>query len=708
MTPVRQRAEQVLRALAGEHARLRDDQWRAIEALVINRQRVLCVQRTGWGKSAVYFVATALLQSRHGAPAGPTVIISPLLALMRNQVDAAARAGIHARTINSANQQEWDEITGEIANGAVDVLLISPERLNNPDFRDTVLPDLAATTGLLVVDEAHCVSDWGHDFRPDYRRLRTFLAGLTPHTPVLATTATANARVVADVAEQLDPHGDALVLRGPLGRESLRLSVLDLPGPAHRLAWLADNLETLPGSGIIYTLTVAAAAETADFLRGRGYRVASYTGQDEDTDRRVAEQDLLDNKLKALVATSALGMGFDKADLGFVIHLGAPASPIAYYQQVGRAGRAVESADVVLLPGAEDAAIWRYFASLAFPPEEHVRTVLRSLSESDRPLSTAALEPLVDLRRARLEMMLKVLDVDGAVRRVKGGWEATGAEWHYDRARHQRVAAARAAEQEAMRGYVATAGCRMEFLRRRLDDPYAEPCARCDRCTGTPQPTDVSPVALAAALARLGRPGVAVPPRKMWPTGLAAVGVPLSGRIPPAEQAEVGRALGRLSDLGWGGRLRDLLADAAPDQPAPPAVLDAVVEVLKAWANGDDPWPQRPAAVVAVGSRHRPALVHSVAAHVAEVGRLPLLGTLPVVEPAGAGASRSNSAQRVKVLHASVAVPADLATALARLAGPVLLVDDYLDSGWTMALAARELRRAGAPAVLPLALAQAG
>ena len=690
----------MLRQLAGDGARLRDDQWRAIEALAVDRRRVLCVQRTGWGKSAVYFIATALLRADRAT--GPTVIVSPLLALMRNQVAAAARAGIHARTINSANQEEWHEITNAIEGGEVDVLLISPERLNNPDFRDTILPKLAATTGLLVVDEAHCVSDWGHDFRPDYRRLRSFLAGLAPRTPVLATTATANARVVADVAEQLDPTGDALVLRGPLDRESLRLAVVTLPSPAHRLAWLADHLDQLPGSGIIYTLTVAAAAETATFLRTRGFAVASYSGQDEDADRRAAEQDLLDNKLKALVATSALGMGFDKPDLGFVVHLGAPPSPIAYYQQVGRAGRAVESADVLLLPGVEDAAIWRYFASLAFPPEEQVRTVLDVLARADRPLSTAALEPMVDLRRSRLELMLKVLDVDGAVRRVRGGWEATGQPWHYDRERHRRIAQARTAEQQAMRDYQQTGGCRMEFLRRCLDDPHAQRCGRCDTCTGQPFPAEVSTEALAAAEAFLGRPGVPVAPRKLWPTGLAAVGVPLSRRIPADEQTEPGRAVGRLSDLGWGGRLRALLADGAPDQPAPPVLLDAVVEVLKAWAHGDDPWPVRPAAVVAVGSRHRPELIGSVASHVAAVGRLPLLGTVPV--DAGA-ATRANSAQRVRALHGGVTVPAELAAALT---GPVLLVDDYVDSGWTMAMVARQLRLAGATAVLPLALAVTG
>jgi ATP-dependent DNA helicase RecQ len=693
---MRDRADAILRALAGPDATLRPDQWRAVDELVNRRGRVLCVQRTGWGKSAVYFVATALLRE---SGAGPTVIVSPLLALMRNQVDAAARAGIAARTINSSNLTDWDDITAEVHAGTVDVLLISPERLNNPDFARNVLPKLGSTVGLLVVDEAHCVSDWGHDFRPDYRRLRTLLAQLSPGTPVLATTATANARVTADVAEQL---GDAVVLRGPLDRGSLRLGVLDLPSPAHRLAWLADHLDALPGSGIVYTLTVAAATETAAFLRARGYPVAAYTGQVEDAERRAAEEDLLANRVKALVATSALGMGFDKPDLGFVVHLGAPPSPIAYYQQVGRAGRAVASADVLLLPGTEDAAIWRYFASVAFPPEPAVRAVLDALSTSDRPLSTPVLETRVDLRRSRLELMLKVLDVDGAVRRVRGGWEATGAEWAHDTERYARIAAAREAEQDAMRSYLATDGCRMEYLRRCLDDPGAVPCGRCDRCAGVWFPAEVAEPALDAARAHLGRPGVTLAPRQLWPTGLAAVGVPLSGRIPAGEQAWPGRAVGRLSDLGWGGRLRALLADGAPDGAVPDDVFGAVVQTMAAWARGEDTWPQRPVAVVTVGSRRRPRLAGSLGERIAAVGRLPLLGVVATAGPAARAGG--NSAQRVRVLHDSFTVP----PLPAGLDGPVLLVDDLVDTGWTMALVARLLRQAGAPAVLPFALALSG
>ncbi|MFJ3198267.1 DEAD/DEAH box helicase [Streptomyces griseoviridis] len=715
-TELRAAADTVLARLVGDAtgtARLREDQWRAIEALVAHGRRALVVQRTGWGKSAVYFVATSLLRARGS---GPTVIVSPLLALMRNQVEAAARAGIHARTINSSNIEEWGTVQAEIAAGEVDVLLVSPERLNNPDFRDEVLPALAAATGLLVVDEAHCISDWGHDFRPDYRRLRTMLGDLPSGVPVLATTATANARVTADVAEQLGTGGssDALVLRGPLDRESLSLGVLCLPDAAHRMAWLADHLDELPGSGIIYTLTVAAAEEVTAFLRHRGHTVASYTGKTENADRQQAEDDLLANKVKALVATSALGMGFDKPDLGFVVHLGSPSSPIAYYQQVGRAGRGVEHAEVLLLPGREDEAIWEYFASLAFPSEELVRRTLDVLARAERPLSLPALEPLVELRRSRLESMLKVLDVDGAVKRVKGGWISTGQPWAYDAERYAWVARQRGAEQQAMRDYASTSGCRMEFLQRQLDDEGAKPCGRCDNCAGARFTVDMSPAALDAARVDLGRAGVEVEPRRMWPTGLPAVGVDLKGRIPAGEQAAEGRALGRLSDIGWGNRLRPMLAPTAPDGPLPDDVAHAVVGVLVDWAKGPGGWAsgaagaqQRPVGVVTVASRTRPQLVGSLGARIAEVGRLPLLGSLEYTGDT-THVSRSNSAQRLKALDGALSVPPALASALAEAQGPVLLVDDFTETGWTLAVAARMLRRAGAQGVLPLVLAVQG
>jgi ATP-dependent DNA helicase RecQ len=721
VSDLRARAEELLRALAGPTVSLREDQWRAIEALVVDRRRALVVQRTGWGKSAVYFIATALLREQG---AGATVIVSPLLALMRNQIDAAARAGITAHTINSANIEEWDDVEAAVHRGEVDVLLVSPERLNNPGFRDAVLPRLAAETGLLVIDEAHCISDWGHDFRPDYRRIRTLLEDLPKGIPVLATTATANQRVVDDVADQLRTvHAESdtarsagpgqraqfgveegeppLVLRGSLDRESLHLAVVQLPSNAHRLAWLAEQLPQLDGSGIIYTLTVAQAEAVAAFLRGHGHEVASYTGRTETADRLAAEQDLIDNKVKALVATSALGMGFDKPDLGFVIHLGAPQSPIAYYQQVGRAGRGVDRADVLLLPGTEDEDVWRYFTSVGFPPEELVRQTLSVLAESDRAVSVPALEVQVELSRSRLEQMLKVLDVDGAVRRVQGGWIATGEPWMYDAERYAKVAAVREAEQQAMRDYLATDGCRLEFLRRQLDDPEAAPCGRCDNCTGRRWSVDLSDDVVRASRAEITRPGVEVEPRSMWPSGLAKIGVKLSGRIAESERVSTGRVIGRLSDIGWGPRLRRVLHESAPDGPLPDELFNAAVEVLRTWE-----WERRPIAVAAVPSLRRPQLVTTLGERLAGIGQLEWLGSLDRSAFAAAAVSRTNSAQRVRALHDAFTVSPAQAAELERLDEPVvLLVDDVIDTGWTMALTGRELRLAGAGEVLPFALA---
>ncbi|MCY4728073.1 DEAD/DEAH box helicase [Nocardioides sp. STR2] len=698
----REAAERHLRALVGrDDARLREDQWAAIEALAVDHRRALVVQRTGWGKSAVYFVATKLLRE---AGAGPTVIVSPLLALMRNQIAAAERAGIRAVTINSTNIDQWQPIHDQIHAGEVDVLLVSPERLNNPGFRDEVLPRLAATCGLLVVDEAHCISDWGHDFRPDYRRLRTLLAELPSGIPVLATTATANARVTDDVAEQLGVHADGsadaqvLVQRGTLDRESLRLGVVQLKTPEQRLAWLADHLVEQPGSGIVYCLTVAATQEVAGYLRDRGLEVAAYSGQTEADERHALEQALVDGRVKALIATSALGMGFD-ASLGFVINLGAPSSPVAYYQQVGRAGRGTDDATVVLLPQIEDRDIWAYFASLGFPREEQVRETLAALAESDRPLSTATLETRVELGRNRLESMLKVLDVDGAVQRVQGGWVATGRPWTYDAERYARVAEAREREQQAMLGYLRTTECRMRYLREQLDDPEATDCGRCDNCGGLTLSSSVSEAAVADAGQRLSRPGVVLEPRRMWPTALANLGLDLKGKI--AAGAEPGRTVARLTDLGHGQALRALFREDTPDGPVPPGLAQAVMDVMKDWSSE---WTSRPDAIVVVESATRPTLVRDLADGLSRVMQVPVVGTWAIRDssvPPRAG--QSNSAQRVAAVRRRGGLDADVPPG-----ATVLLVDDQVATGWTLTVAATAIRAAGAAAVLPLALAAQG
>lgn len=686
-----------LRGLVGrDDAAFHDGQYEAIEALVSGRRRALVVQRTGWGKSAVYFVATLLLRRRG---AGPTVLVSPLLALMRDQIAAAERAGVRAVAINSTNAHEWVDVVAQLDRDEVDVLLVSPERLNNPGFREQQLPMLVRRMGMLVVDEAHCISDWGHDFRPDYRRLRELIAQMPSEVPVLATTATANSRVVADVEEQLGVAGgeeQVLTIRGPLARSSLRLGVLRMSDAARRLAWLLDHINELPGSGIIYTLTVAAAVDTARLLREHGHEVRAYTGQTDADERAESEGMLGRNEVKALVATSALGMGFDKPDLGFVVHLGAPSSPVAYYQQVGRAGRASESADVLLLPGPEDRDIWHYFATASMPDQERAERVISALG--DDPISTPALEAMVDIRRSPLELLLKVLDVDGAVRRVQGGWIATGQSWTYDRERYERIAAERVAEQQSMLEYEQTDGCRMEFLQRSLDDSTAVPCGRCDNCAGAWFPTEIGVKASSAASESLDRVGVAIEPRRQWPSVADRLGVPVKGRIAADEQAGEGRALARLTDVGWGGELRTLFAAGSPDAAVSPKMLAACVRVLAGWG-----WDERPVAVVAMPSRSHPLLVDSLARGIAEVGRLPFVGRLESVDGGPSGQAGGNSAFRLAGVWDRFS-----AEGLDLPAGPVLLVDDHADTRWTLTVAARVLRQAGASAVLPFVLALRG
>ena len=703
---LRDEALEVLRALTGRpEADFHDGQFEAIEALVAHHRRALVVQRTGWGKSAVYFIS-ALLQRRAGA--GPALIVSPLLALMRDQVAAAERAGVRAAAINSANVTEWADIERLLDDDALDVLLVSPERLVNPRFRAEQLPRLVATAGLVVIDEAHCISDWGHDFRPDYRRIRTLIAELPADVPVLATTATANERVVTDVAEQMAAGGhEVFTLRGALARESLRLGVLELGTSWRRLAWLSQHLADLPGSGIVYCLTVSSAEDTAELLRKAGHTVLAYTGRTDTAERLAAEEALKNNEVKALIATSALGMGFDKPDLGFVIHLGSPSSPVAYYQQVGRAGRATASADVLLLPGSEDREIWHYFATNAMPTQARAEAVISALTAAGSPLSVGALEARVDLRRGQLELLLKVLAVDGVVEYVQGGWTATGQAWVYDKERYDRIAEARVAEQRAMLEYQAGASCRMAFLTQALDDPASRPCGRCDVCAEAWYPTDVSLGAETGARATLDQVGVAVAPRALWPQGLDRVGVtiagkPVKGKIPAEETVSEGRVIARLTDLGFGTTLRGLFAPGPDgrgvDGELPPELAGATLRVLKEWG-----WATRPVAVAWIPSLTRPSLVQGFAEGVARAGQLDSLGPLDLhaSEPVGS----ANSAFRVRDLWTRFAVPDVMASRLAALDGPVLLIDDLIDSRWTMTVAGRLLLRAGAREVLPLALA---
>ena len=699
--PLDDAAHELLARLTGvPGAEFRPGQLEAIRAVVGERRRALVVQRTGWGKSAVYFIATRLLRDRG---AGATLLVSPLLALMRNQLEMAARAGVHAATINSANRDDWEAVEKDVADGRVDLLLVSPERLNNPRFRADVLPHLAAEVGMLVVDEAHCISDWGHDFRPDYRRVAEVIDSLPAGVPVLGTTATANARVVADVAAQLGHHGassdsdgdlagrsDLAVFRGPLGRESLSLAVIHLPDPAARLAWLAREVPGLPGSGIVYCLTVADTERVTGWLVRKGIDAVAYSGGVDDAERLRIEDLLATNRVKAVVATSALGMGYDKPDLGFVVHYQTPGSPIAYYQQVGRAGRALADSHGILLVGTEDTDIQDYFIRVAFPPRPLADAVVGLLEAADGPVKVDELLREVNIGKARLEAMLKILDVEGAVERISASvYTRTGKPWVYDEERVERVTAARRAEQAAMADYVRTTGCLMAFLRRQLDDPDPAPCGRCANCTSRQWDIVFDPAEVVAAGTYLRSATLVIEPRKQWMGAVAD----LPFNIPPALRLAQGRALSIYGDGGWGSVVR---ARREAGKVYPDELIDAAIRRLRAWA----PTPA-PAWVTCVPSARVPEQVAGLARHLAGALGVPFVDAVARTRAAPPQAEMANSAQQLRNVHGAFAVVGDVPS------GPVLLVDDIHDSRWTLTVVGAALLQAGSGPVHPFTLAQA-
>jgi len=686
-TDIESGAGELLRELAGPGASFREHQLEAIRDLVEDRARVLCVQRTGWGKSAVYFIATTLLRQRG---AGPTLIVSPLLALMRNQIAAAQRLGIRAHTVNSTNRDAWDEISGLLDDDAVDLLLISPERLNNPQFRATMLPAFAARVGLLVVDEAHCISDWGHDFRPDYRRIAEMLERLPGGVGVLCTTATANDRVVADVEEQLRTgHADTQLVayRGPLGRSSLRLEVVELPGQAERLAWLATWLPSLPGSGIVYTLTKRDAEQVAAWLTGRGIAAEAYTGEIA-TDRRIAMEDrLLSNEIKCVVATSALGMGYDKPDLGFVVHYQAPGSVIAYYQQVGRAGRAIDCAEVVLLRGREDRQIQDFFIEQAFPRLEVVDTVLSYLGDAGvQGATTAELTAQVNLGKSRIEALLKVLDVEGAVRRSGTRWVRTTGVWAYDAERYAHVTELRRREQETMASFGADGRCLMRALQEELDDPEPEDCGRCSVCAGPRYDAPPEGALVRAGLEHLRRRPLTLDTKKMSPDAEGKM-----RKIAPDVQVAEGRALSRIGDGGWDPVVQAGRRSGRFDDE----LVEATAALVRDWAPPGVTW------VAAVPSTRSGELLADFGRRLAAALGLEFAPLLQRVSDRPSQREMANSVQQVANVRGAFAVTGTPPT------GGCLLVDDLRFSGWTTAMVGGQLLQRGSGAVFPLVLATA-
>jgi ATP-dependent DNA helicase RecQ len=687
MTYDAKRAIALLRLGANRQtARFREGQELAVRHVVEGRGRLLVVQKTGWGKSFVYFIAAKLLREAGG---GPCLLVSPLLALMRNQIAAAERMGVRAITINSDNQGEWADLEAAAVRDEVDLLLISPERLVNDRFRAEVLAKIAARIGMLVIDEAHCISDWGHDFRPHYRLLERIVRTLPANLRLIATTATANNRVMDDLRASLGPK--LHVSRGDLNRPSLTLQTIRLPSQAERLAWLAERLPRLPGSGIVYTLTVRDAKQVADWLKSRGIKVEAYTGETGDG-RVELEQALLENRVKALAATTALGMGFDKPDLAFVIHYQTPGSVVAYYQQVGRAGRALDSAYGVLLSGVEETDVTDWFIESAFPTRAEVDKVVAALETAPEGLSVPQIMVEVNLSKARIEKTIDLLSLESPAPIVKQGtkWQLSAATLSEEFwARTKRLTDLRRAEQRQMQEYVNLTSGHMEFLIRALDgDPASvRPPAL------PPLPKAADPALVREAVAFLRRMSLPIEPRKQWPTG----GMPqygLKGRIAADLQAQPGRALCYWGDAGWGelvarGKYRDRrFADE---------LVEACLRLVREW----NPRPA-PAWVTAIPSLRLPELVPDFARRLAAALGLPFHAVLEKIDHRPEQKSMANSTQQARNIDGSLAVRRQPPP------GPVLLVDDLVDSRWTLTAAAWLLRSNGGGEVFPLAVAMTG
>jgi ATP-dependent DNA helicase RecQ len=683
-------------ALNRPDADFRPGQWESIEGL-LNQRRLLVVERTGWGKSMVYFLATRLLRDKG---AGVSLLISPLLSLMRNQLEAAARIGVRAETINSTNTDDWDRIEGELRENKIDILLISPERLANDKFRENVLSFIAENVGLFVVDEAHCISDWGHDFRPDYRRIVRVLQALPGNIPVLATTATANDRVVADVISQLGQ--DILLQRGPLVRESLKLQNITMASPASRMAWLAQTIPTLPGSGIVYTLTQRDAECVSEWLKINKINAKAYHADVSDNEdgmslREKLEQQLLNNEIKVLVATVALGMGFDKPDLGFVIHFQRPASVVHYYQQVGRAGRAVTEAFGILLHGEEDDNIADFFIRSAFPPQQHVDVILQELDKADGGLSVRQLEARLNLKHSQLEKALNHLSVEmpSPITKIGSKWNVTAAARTYriDQAYVDAITSIRKQEQSQMQAYMAHSGCLMEFLARALDDPQAERCGKCAACKGQPllSPEYEHELANNAAI-YLKRSHQTLQPRKQWPPGNALPTYRFSGRIGNALCAQEGRALCLWRDAGWG----QMVAKGKYEQGRfDDDLVKACMDMVRLW----NPLPA-PEWVTGIPTLTHPELVPDFARRLAELLRLPFHACIRKAKANPPQKEMQNSFQQAHNLDGVFVADTEPVPG-----GPCLLINDTTDSGWTFTVAAAVLRQAGCATVFPLALA---
>lgn len=673
-----------IKQMFGQQATFREGQWEAINLTLQNR-KALIVQQTGWGKSMVYFIATKMLRSKGK---GPTVLISPLLSLMRNQIESASNLDIVAESINSQNVEEWQSVKNKLKNDACDILLISPEQLANRERINELMSYISKGIGMFVVDEAHCISDWGHDFRPDYRRITSIIKTLPPNVPVIATTATANQRVIEDIVVQL---GNIEVCRGPLVRESLTLQVIKLKDQAERMAWIVENIPQIPGVGIIYCLTIADCYKVSKWMRKNNIDAWAYTSKLGTEEKISLENKFMHNEIKCLVATVALGMGYDKADIGFVIHYQRPGNVVSYYQQIGRAGRKLDNAYAILLNGIEDDDIQEYFINTAFPTQVEMRDVVNVLEHSTNGLKQNQILRIVNMRAKRLEKCIKYLEVENVISKGKDeSYFRTVNEWSPDISKSEMVTMCRYEELQEMKQFVDLDKCYMQFIAQKLDDPYAKECGKCAVCMGRELfPICVDHENVLEAIKFLKGEFIVIEKRKQWPAGIMAE---TQKKISNEYQVEDGRALCAFGDAGWGKFIHD---DKYVNNYFRDELVNASVELISEWLHGK----LENMYVAYIPSLSKPELVKSFAHRVAKKLNIPCLDIIEKTKTTRPQKELENSAYQCKNAFDGFSVKEECNNR------DILLIDDMVDSKWTLTVCGYMLREKGAGLVYPFAIA---
>ncbi len=673
-----ERAMLALHSVYGDNARFREGQYEAIEA-TLTKKRTLVVQRTGWGKSLVYFICAKLIREDSG---GVALVVSPLLSLMDNQMSAAVAMGLRCEMLNGSTKDRRVEILSKMEMGEVDLVLVTPETL----FAEGVFERITGKIkiGLFVVDEAHCISDWGHDFRMEYSRLSMVVRGLPSSVPVLATTATANDRVVCDLERQLGTG--VYVSRGPLSRDSLYIQVLNMTDKVSRYAWILENVPKFTGSGIIYCLTRADCEHLSDFLRQNGIDAEAYYSRmgKEDENRETLER-FYNDEIKVLVATVKLGMGYDKGNIAFIIHYQSPANIVSYYQQIGRAGRNIPRANIFLMSGKEDEDIVNHFIDTAFPTKEESEGVIHLLKE-EGDLSLYQLYARLNLRFDRVSKAIEFLLQGGYIEKSGRYYTLTSSPFIYNSEYYGAITEIRRSEWRQMRMLSKESGCYLRFIVSSLDDGEARNCGHCANCSGKEFGEEVSLSSLESASNYINASILTIEPRKKWSLYRFEGDI---GAKKIEGTALRGISLSRFGDPGYGRMVKDSI-DAGYRFPS--VLIGRACELLLPIIKEEGI--THLCAVPPIEGDRIELFAKELASalKIEYFSPLKRTGRVPQV-------AMANGVLKCKNAYESLSLAQD------KVPQGVLLIDELADSRWTLTVAAHLLSVGGAERVFPFTLA---